>query len=110
LTEIVFLYATAPDAAVGARIAEALVESRAAACVNLIPTIRSVYRWQGAIARADEAALIVKTTAASAERARAVIRAAHPHDTPAIAAWSASAPGLDSDFAGWIARETAATD
>lgn len=107
MTDIVFIYATAPDLDAGERIADALVESRAAACVNLIPAIRSVYRWQGKVERADEVALIVKTTTQSADAARALIKAIHPYETPSIAAWLASGAGADRDFVKWIAAETA---
>lgn len=107
MSEIVFLYATAPDRALAAKIAERLVESRAAACVNLLPGIESVYRWQGRVERAEEVALIVKTTAAAAGFARAEIRALHPYETPAIAAWPVSAAGADPDFLAWIRAETA---
>lgn len=100
--EIVFLYVTAPDEAAAERIGAALVEARAAACVNILPRIRSIYRWDGAVERANEAAMIVKTTTAAAGRARAVIGALHPYETPAIAAIPIDASRSAEKFIDWI--------
>jgi periplasmic divalent cation tolerance protein len=102
---VVYIYATAPDCAAAAAIAEALVAERLAACVNILAGIRSVYRWKGAIERANEAAIIVKTTKAAARRAAARLRALHPYETPAIAAFSAFPAATDAATAAWIAAE-----
>ena len=63
-------------------IATALVERQLAACVNIIPRIASVYRWQGKIEEADEWLLIVKTTPAAFERVRDAIKELHPYEVP----------------------------
>jgi periplasmic divalent cation tolerance protein len=70
----------------GERIARALVEERLAACVNVVPGLRSVYRWQGAVETADEALLLVKTREAALERVAARVRALHPYTLPEIVA------------------------
>lgn len=106
---IVFLYVTAPDEAAAGRIAEALVEGRLAACVNILPRIRSVYRWEGAIERADETAMIVKTTAARADAARAIIQSRHSYETPVIAALVIDSGRSGEKFVRWIASATAET-
>ncbi|HEU5452156.1 MAG TPA: divalent-cation tolerance protein CutA [Terriglobales bacterium] len=64
------------------KIARALVERRLAACVNIVPGIESVYRWQGAVESAQEWLLIVKTTAAAFERVRDAIKELHSYDLP----------------------------
>ena len=97
-----FLYVTAPDEDAASRIAEALVEARAAACVNIFPRIRSVYRWNGAVERGEETAMIVKTTAACAGNARAMIERLHPYDTPVIAALPIDAAHSGEKFVDWI--------
>ena len=65
-------------------VADALVESRVAACVNIVPTVRSVYRWKGAVEREDEALLVIKTTAERVESVVDRIRRIHPYDVPEV--------------------------
>jgi periplasmic divalent cation tolerance protein len=98
------VYIVAADTAEADRIAEALVVERLAACVNILGTVRSVYRWQGKVERADETAMIVKTTEALFERLAARVRAMHSYDTPAIVAWPIVAG--DAAYLDWIAAET----
>jgi len=86
------------------RIAEALVGERLAACVNILGGVRSVYRWQGAVERADEVAMIAKTTQSLFERLAARVRALHSYVTPAIVAWPIVAG--DAAYLDWIAAET----
>ncbi len=86
------------------RIAEALVGERLAACVNILGAVRSVYRWQGTVERADEIAMIAKTTEAVFERLAARVRALHSDDTPAVVAWPIVAG--DAAYLDWIAAET----
>ena len=62
--DVVVCLCACPDAAVAARIADALVEAELAACVNVLPGMRSVYRWQGTVERADEMLLLIKTVRA----------------------------------------------
>ena len=81
---VVALYATFPDLGTAERVGTALVERGLVACVNLIPGMRSIYRWRGAVERADEIVMIGKTRKALARDAITAIEAAHPYDTPAI--------------------------
>jgi periplasmic divalent cation tolerance protein len=96
---------TVPTVADGDRIGRALVEGRHAACVNVVPGLRSVYRWQGAVETADEALLLVKTTREAFDRAAAAIRALHPYSLPEIVALPL-ARGLAAYLA-WIDEGTA---
>jgi periplasmic divalent cation tolerance protein len=64
------------------RIANGLVERRLAACVNIVPQIESVYRWQGKIESATEWLLLIKTTAALFERLRDALLELHSYDVP----------------------------
>jgi periplasmic divalent cation tolerance protein len=102
MDQVVFLYVTAPDDEAASRIAGALVDARAAACVNILPRVRSVYRWNGAVERCEETGMIVKTTAARAGDARALIERLHPYDTPVIAALSIDAGNSGEKFVDWI--------
>jgi periplasmic divalent cation tolerance protein len=102
MSEIVFLYATAPEEATAMRMANALVEKREAACVNVIPGMTSVYRWKGAIETAQEMVVIVKTTADMAERAKNTIVDIHPYDTPCVVALKTTADASHRPFLDWI--------
>lgn len=100
----VVVYATFPDYGTADAIATALVEQRLAACVNLIPGMRSIYRWQGALERADEVVAIIKSQAAEVPRIVATIERLHPYHAPAVVVLpieSGSRAYLD-----WITAET----
>jgi len=77
---------TAPDDETARRIARALVEERLAACVNLVPGLHSIYRWQGAVEEADEVLLVAKTRAARVAALAARVRALHPYALPEVLA------------------------
>jgi periplasmic divalent cation tolerance protein len=64
------------------KIAHTLVERRLAACVNIIPKVESVYRWEGKIEEAQEYLLLIKTTAAAYARLRDAIRELHSYQVP----------------------------
>jgi periplasmic divalent cation tolerance protein len=64
------------------RIASALVEQHLAACVNLIPQIKSIYRWQGEMEEATEILLIIKTTAPCLAALESTLRSLHSYSVP----------------------------
>jgi periplasmic divalent cation tolerance protein len=106
VSDIVFLYVTAPDPETAHQIARTLITEKLAACVNISAPMTSIYEWQGAIEETAETAMIVKTTASAVERARDRIIALHPHDTPCIAAMPISAHGSAPAFLDWAAQAT----
>lgn len=77
---------TFPDADKAAEIARVLVDERLAACVNLVPTVRSIYRWQGAIQDEAEALAVIKTTAERYPALASRLAELHPYDVPEILA------------------------
>lgn len=97
-------FCTCPDLASAGRIAEVLVCQRLAACVNVLPGLRSVYRWQGAIQRDDEVLLLIKTTRAQVEPLTAVIASLHPNELPEVVAVEV-AGGLQA-YLDWIVEST----
>ena len=92
---------TCPDAASAECIAAALVEEHLAACVTIVPGLRSVYRWQGAIERADEQLLLIKTTADAYPALQARLQTLHPYELPELLAVEA-VDGLPA-YLQWVA-------
>ncbi|WJW75285.1 divalent-cation tolerance protein CutA [Thiohalobacter sp. IOR34] len=93
-------FCTVPDRETAERIAMALVERRLAACVNILPGLSSVYRWQGAVQHDEELLLLIKTRGGLASRLQAAIRELHPYELPEIVAVPIVA-GLP-DYLHWI--------
>jgi periplasmic divalent cation tolerance protein len=104
----VFVYTTFPSVVEAEKAGHALVQARLAACVNILPGMVSVYRWQGAVERAEEAVMIVKTRASLADAVRASVKATHPYDTPAIVVLPVE--GVDDRYFAWILDSTAPVD
>jgi periplasmic divalent cation tolerance protein len=77
---------TAPSEDEARRIANALVEERLAACVNIVASIESVYRWEGRVTTDRETLLIVKTTAASYDQVEQRVKELHTYSTPEVVA------------------------
>jgi periplasmic divalent cation tolerance protein len=75
-----------PDAASAERIARTLVEEKLAACVNILPPMRSIYRWKDKIEDASEQLLVIKSTLAHFPAIRDRLRALHPYELPEIIA------------------------
>ena len=94
---------TCPDLDTAQRIADALVEERLAACVNLLPGMQSTYRWQGKVEHAAEVLLLAKTTRVRMPALQERIVALHPYELPEVLAVEAG--GLPA-YLQWIARET----
>ena len=90
---------TAPDAEVADRLAAALVERRIAACVNLVPGVTSVYRWEGAVQCDPEVLLLVKTTAARLRELEDLLQREHPYDTPECVAVEPTA--VEARYLAW---------
>ncbi|MGA7410975.1 MAG: divalent-cation tolerance protein CutA [Bryobacteraceae bacterium] len=89
---------TASSLEEGRRLARELVDQRLAACVNLIPKVESIYRWQGAVESAQEVLLLVKTTPERFAELRDKIAELHSYDVPeiiALAVTVGSAPYLE---------------
>lgn len=106
-TERFVVLSTAPDAEAAAMLARTLVQERHAACVNVVPGVRSFYRWEGRVHDEAEALLVVKT---DRERLAGLIEAlaeAHPYDCPEIVALPI-ADGLPA-YLDWISESLATT-
>ena len=95
-----------PDRAAAEKLADALIEKRVAACVNILAPCRSVYRWKGAIQHDEEHPMLIKTTADRYPALEQAIRAAHPYELPEIIAVPVER-GLP-EYLDWVAAETKA--
>jgi len=95
-----------PDRAAAERLADALIEKRVAACVNILAPCRSVYRWKDAVQHDEEHPLLIKTSGERYAALEAAIRAGHPYELPEIIAIPIER-GLPA-YLDWIVAETAA--
>ena len=102
--EPLLVFTNVPDLTGAENLARALVEARAAACVNILAPCRSVYRWQGAVEHAEEIPLLIKTTREAYPRLEAVLRAHHPYEVPELVAVPIT-EGLPA-YLEWVAKET----
>lgn len=75
-----------PDSTVATRIARDSVGAGLAACVNIVPVMHSIYRWQGTIEEASECLLLLKSHASQFEALEHFIRTHHPYEIPEIVA------------------------
>jgi periplasmic divalent cation tolerance protein len=100
-TNYQIIFCTCPDKDTAEKIAHLLVEHKLAACVNIVPNIRSVYRWQGEIEQADEFLLLIKAEQATYSELEKLIKTHHPYQLPEIIA-VAIERGLP-DYLNWIA-------
>jgi len=85
-TDLQIVLCTVPDQETGEQIAGVLVSERLAACVNIIPGLTSVYRWEGAVERSQEALLLIKSGEDSWLPVQERIRELHPYELPEIIA------------------------
>jgi periplasmic divalent cation tolerance protein len=98
------VFTNLPDRAAAEKLADALVQKRVAACVNILAPCRSVYRWKGAVQHDEEHPVLIKTTRESYAALEAAIREAHPYELPEIVAVPIER-GLPA-YLDWVAAET----
>jgi periplasmic divalent cation tolerance protein len=103
-TETLVVLVTTPTAEKAAEIARAVVDERLAACGNVVPGLRSIYRWQGAVQDEAEVLLLLKTTRARFEALRDRVVALHPYEVPEVIALQVEAGS--AAYLAWIAGET----
>jgi periplasmic divalent cation tolerance protein len=82
MTDKLLVLTTAGSEHEARTIADALVERKLAACVNIVPRIQSVYRWEGKVEQAEEYLLLIKTVKAREDQVRAAIKELHTYDLP----------------------------
>lgn len=104
MTEALVVLVTTPTPERAAEIARALVEERLAACGNVVPGLRSIYRWEGKVQEDAEALLVLKTTRGRFEALRERVLSLHPYDVPEVIALPVEAGS--APYLAWLAAET----
>ena len=100
----VFVYTTWPSIVEADKAGRALVERRLCACVNILPGMISHYWWEGAIERAEEVVMIVKTRASLFETVCAAVKDLHVYTIPAIL--EIPVERVDANYLAWLMAET----
>lgn len=83
-------------------LARTLVEERLAACVNIVPAVRSIYRWQGELCDDAEALMLIKTTAAQVGPLAARLGELHPYDVPEVVSVALEAGEGNAEYLAWV--------
>jgi periplasmic divalent cation tolerance protein len=100
------VYTTFPDVDSALAIGEGLVRDRLIACINVLPGMRSVYAWKGAVERGQEAAAILKTRKGLQDQVHQALKQRHPYEAPAILFIEPA--GADAATLEWLVSETGA--
>lgn len=102
--DAVIALTTLPADADAAALARTLVDERLAACVNVLPVMQSVYRWQEAVQQDDERQLVIKTWRDRLASLEARVKSLHPYDVPEFLVLDAA--GGSSAYLEWLRAET----
>jgi periplasmic divalent cation tolerance protein len=104
MTDKIVLFTTCRSPDEAERLARMVVERRLAACVNILPPVRSIYRWRGKIEESAESLLLIKTSRPRFDELSEALRAAHSYEVPEILALPvvAGSPG----YLDWLEKET----
>jgi periplasmic divalent cation tolerance protein len=104
MTEASVVFVTAPNEEEAAKIGRTLVEERLAACANIAPRIRSIYRWQGQVHDEEECLIIIKTATSLFEALQNRVKELHSYEVPEIVSFPV-ARGLPQ-YLDWVLTET----
>lgn len=104
MTDALVVLVTVPTPERAAEIARALVGEKLAACGNVVPGLRSIYRWEGKVQEDEEALLVLKTPRDRFEALRDRVLALHPYEVPEVIALPVEAGS--AAYLAWIAAET----
>jgi periplasmic divalent cation tolerance protein len=104
VTDVLVVLVTMPTAERAAELARTLVDERLAACGNVVPGLRSIYRWEGRVVDEPEVLLVVKTTRARLDALRDRVLALHPYQVPEVLALSVESGS--AAYLAWVGAET----
>lgn len=100
----VFVYTAWPSCETAAEAGQALVEARLAAAVNIIGSVKAIYRWRGRVEQAQEWLMIIKTRQGRVDEVLAEVKRRHPYEEPGIAVLPLS--GGSASYLEWMVRES----
>jgi periplasmic divalent cation tolerance protein len=100
------LHVTMPDKDKATELARKLVNEGLAACVNVVPGVRSVYQWQGKVVEEEEVLCLIKTRPEIFDRARQRILELHPYEVPEVLAFQVD--DGSPDYLAWLRASTPA--
>lgn len=103
--ELVFIYTTLPAVKDAEALGEHLVRARLAACVNIFKGMTAIYEWKGALERAEETPMLIKTRRGLVSAAIREARARHPYETPIFAVLPLES--VNADYLAWARAQTA---
>ncbi|KAK9797724.1 hypothetical protein WJX73_000059 [Symbiochloris irregularis] len=103
-TAAAVVYVTVPDREVAKKISHGLVESKLAACVNIVPGLQSIYMWEGKVNDDAELLLMIKTGTQIVERLTEYVKANHPYDECEVI--SVPITGGSQSYISWIEQST----
>jgi len=104
MTDAMLVLTTLPNSDAAADLAKKVVGEKLAACANVMPAVRSIYRWQGAVQDENEVLVLLKTRQARFEKLKARILELHPYDVPEVIAIPVEQG--HGAYLDWIANET----
>jgi len=104
MTDAMLVLTTLPNSDAAADLAKKVVGEKLAACANILPAVRSIYRWQGAVQDENEVLVLLKTRRAQFERLKTRILELHPYDVPEVIAIPVEQG--HGAYLDWIANET----
>jgi periplasmic divalent cation tolerance protein len=104
VTDAMLVLTTLPSAEAAAELAKAVVEEKLAACANLLPAVRSIYRWQGRVQDESEVLVLFKTRQEHFERLKSRVLELHPYEIPEVLAVPVE-QGYQA-YLDWLAQET----
>ncbi len=108
MTDKIVVFSACSSAEEAQSIARKLIEARLAGCVNVIPGVRSFYRWKGAIEQAEEHMLVIKSSRLQFEALRIELEKSHSYEVPEVVALPVVAGS--PNYLNWLDSELANTE
>lgn len=105
MSKALVILCTCPDIEVAGQLSRSLVDQGHAACVNILPAIRSIYSWQGEVQDDEEVLMVIKTMESAFPALESWLLANHPYEVPEIIAIEAGR--VAQDYLAWIGESVA---